>query len=163
MKKVMLIFAMSLIVCSVQSQHVFNKGSLMFNAGIGAPVIYGFIPTVNFSGEIGVIPTGTVGLVSFGGMAEVHIANDGNVFPRVFIGPRAAWHVHAFNSNQFDAYAGAGFGIIINGKGKNKSGIDFSPDVFVGGRYMFKPGFGLFAEAGYSGLSILKFGLTFGI
>ncbi len=147
---------------SMQAQYVFGKGALMFNAGIGAPSNFGFIPTANFSGEVGVIPTGTIGLVSFGGLAEFHMADDGDLFPRFYIGPRATWHVHAFKSTQFDAYAGAGFGLVINGNGKNNSGLGYSPDIFVGGRYMMKPGFGLFAEAGYSGLSMFKFGITFG-
>ncbi len=163
MKKTFFILIVLCLGISMQAQHVFTKGMLKFNAGIGAPNQFGFIPTANFSGEVGVIPTGSVGLVAFGGMAEFHMADDGNMFPRFYVGPRATWHVHAFTSREFDAYAGAGFGLVISGNGLNHSGVGFSPDVFVGGRYMFSPGLGLFAEAGLSGLSFMKFGLTFGM
>ncbi|NQU31601.1 MAG: hypothetical protein HQ521_00055 [Bacteroidetes bacterium] len=168
MKKILVSMLAIVLFVTVQAQHVFNKGSIMFNAGIGMPASNGVIPTINFSGEVGVIPTGNIGLVSFGGLAEFQVANynwlgSNEVFPRVYFGPRAAWHVHAFNSDEFDAYAGVGLGISISG-GTTHYGndINFNPDVFVGGRWMFKSSLGLFAEAGYSGLSVLKFGITFG-
>ncbi len=146
----------------MHSQNVFKKGSVMFNAGVGAPTAYGFIPTVNFSGEIGVIPTGSIGVISFGGLAEFHLADDGKTFPRFYVGGRAAWHVLTLKSKQWDAYAGAGFGIVLNGDGKSNNGSVLNPDFFIGGRYMFQPSLGLFSELGYSGLSVLRFGLTFG-
>ena len=37
MKKVIVIVTMVMLGFSIQAQDVFNKGSLMFNAGIGAP------------------------------------------------------------------------------------------------------------------------------
>lgn len=162
MKKVYLLLFAIVIAGVLNAQHVFNKGDLMFNAGVGAPNSHGFIPTANFSGEIGVIPTGNVGLVSFGGMAEFHIGVDTDPFPRFYVGPRAAWHVHAFKSSEFDAYAGAGFGVAFSGKNDYRSAsTNINPDMFVGGRWMFSPGLGLFAEIGYTGFSALKFGLTF--
>lgn len=154
----------ALFTFTIQSQNVFNKGDFMLNVGIGAPHSFGFIPTVNFSGEFGVIPTGDIGLVSFGGLAEFQLGDDGNIFPRFYVGPRAAWHLLTFISTEFDVYAGAGFGIVINGNGLDKnSGVDSQADAFVGGRWMFSPGMGLFVEIGYSGLSSGKFGLTFGL
>lgn len=169
MKKVVLLSIAVLFVVVMQAQHVFEKGSVMFNAGIGAPHSNGFIPSINFSGEVGVIPTGDIGLVSFGGLAEFQMGqhtwfSDTEFFPRFYAGARAVWHVHAFNSDAFDAYAGAGFGIVINGKTANfNSSTNVNPDVFVGGRWMFSPGMGLFAELGYTGLSSAKFGITFGL
>ena len=176
MKKVVLLFVAVLFAFTMQAQHVFNKGDVMFNAGIGVPNGgYGLIPSLNFSGEVGVIPTGDVGLVSFGGLAEFQLAhysyNYGSTYnetwPRFYFGARAAWHVHAFDSDVFDAYAGVGLGVQINGKTKygyyDNGGTFVSPDIFVGGRWMFKPGMGLFAEVGYTGLSSLKVGLTFGL
>lgn len=158
------------ISLNVNAQHVFNKGDLMFNAGIGIPNGgYGLIPTINFSGEYGVIPTGDVGLISFGGLTEFHLASYNwgwgtETFPRFYLGARAAWHVHAFQSDEFDAYGGVGFGINIQGKSNSYNGsTTVSPDLFVGGRWMFKPGIGLFAEIGYTGLSNLKAGITFGL
>lgn len=167
MRKLLIIAFIGLLSVSLNAQHVFNKGTLAFNAGIGIPHSWGLIPSVNFSGEYGVIPTGDIGLISFGGLAEFQIGYDSfwaESFPRFYVGPRAAWHVHAFNSDVFDAYAGAGFGVLISGKTDHKSNsTTVNPDLFVGGRWMFSPGMGLFAELGYTGLSSLKFGLTFGL
>ena len=170
MKKVVILTIAVVFAFSMQAQHIFNKGDLMFNAGIGIPHNYGFIPTINFSGEFGVIPTGDIGLVSFGGLAEfqmgqhTYVFANTEVFPRFYVGARAAWHVHAFNSDVFDAYAGVGFGVAVSGKTDlNSSFTSFNPDIFVGGRWMFSPGMGLFAEVGYTGLSAVKFGVTFGL
>ena len=157
------------ISLNVNAQHVFNKGDLKFNAGIGIPHSYGLIPSFNFSGEYGMIPTGDVGLVSFGGLAEFQIGNHNwgwgsETFPRFYFGARAAWHVHAFQSDEFDAYGGVGLGVTISGKSANYNGsTSVNPDLFVGGRWMFKPGMGLFAEVGYTGLSNIRAGLTFGL
>ena len=169
MKKVVVFFMAVTFAFTVQAQHVFNKGDVMFNAGIGIPHSYGFIPTINFSGEVGVIPTGDIGLVSFGGLAEFQLANNTwagstETWPSFYFGGRAAWHVHAFNSDVFDAYGGVGLGFVINGKSDNFNyDNSINPDIFVGGRWMFSPGMGLFAEVGYTGLSSLKFGVTFGL
>lgn len=130
----------------------------------GVPQSNGFIPTANLSVEVGVIPTGEIGLVSFGGLAEFQLANDGNIFPGFYFGPRAAWHIHTFKSPVFDLYAGVGFGINIHGKGLlNSSGISVQGDIFTGGRWMYKPGTGLFVELGFTGLSNARFGFTFGL
>ncbi len=170
MKKVVLLVMLAFFALSVNAQHVFNAGDIMFNAGVGGPSNFGYIPTLNFSGEMGVIPTGDVGLVSFGALAELQFAHyeyywtgDEN-FVRFYLGPRAAWHVHAFNSDVFDAYAGLGAGMLLNTQTDNTKGsIEAHADVFVGGRWMFAPNMGLFAEVGYTGLSFAKFGITFGM
>lgn len=105
MKKLFMLAFVGLLTISlnVNAQHVFNKGDLMFNAGIGTPHAYGFIPSLNFSAEYGVIPTGDIGLVSFGGLTEfqlgVYNGVSDDIFPRFYMGGRAAWHVHAFNSD----------------------------------------------------------------
>ena len=170
MKKIVILFVAVVFAFSIQAQHVFNKGDVMFNAGIGIPNSHGFIPNINFSGEVGVIPTGDVGLVSFGGLAEFQMGQytyyglENEYYPRFYMGARAAWHVHAFQSDVFDAYGGVGFGIKINGKTDyTSSKTSVNPDIFVGGRWMFSPGMGLFAEVGYTGLSALRFGITFGL
>lgn len=171
MKKVALFVVVVFFALCVNAQHVFNKGDIMFNAGIGGPNNYGVIPTLNFSGEVGVIPTGDIGLVSFGGLAEFQFAHDtyaftsdNDNFVRLYVGPRAVWHVHAFNSDVFDAYGGVGAGILVNGKGEYRDGsVEGQADIFVGGRWMFGTNMGLFAEVGYTGLSFAKFGITFGM
>lgn len=175
MKKLVVIFAFTLLCATTQAQHVFDKGSLMFNAGIGAPVNYGFIPTINFSGDYGVIPTGDVGVVSFGGLAELQIAdydyywngsNSSGIKPYFIIGPRASWHLLVFESNEFDVYAGVGFGAAFRGQpydGYYSSPVTGYGEGFVGGRWMFQDNFGLFAEVGGGSRSFLKFGITFGV
>ncbi len=163
MKKLILISIVLTFGIALNAQSVFKKGSIMFNAGVGAPSNNGYIPTINFSGEVGVIPTGTIGIVSFGGLTEFHMADDGKNFPRFYVGGRAAWHLLALNTDIFDVYGGVGLGVIINGDGQFHSGVDVHPDLFVGGRYLISQGFGLFAEVGYTGLSFLKFGISFGL
>jgi len=181
MKKFAFIVAMVLIGFSIQAQNVFNKGSLMFNGGLGAPYNYGFIPTINFSGDYGVIPTGDIGIVGFGGLAELQFANyDWNYYgygvsgsqtkPIFYLGPRAYWHLQVFESNEFDVYAGVGFGIKFSGQynyNSSKNDVVYDPKVggygegFVGGRWMFQDNLGLFAEVGGGAGSFMKFGITF--
>ena len=179
MKKLSFAITMIVIGLSMNAQHVFDKGSLMFNGGIGAPYNYGFIPTINFSGEYGVIPTGDVGLVSFGGLAEMQFAdynwnyynhNGSQVKPIFYLGPRASWHLLVFESDEFDVYAGAGFGIKFWGQynwDNGKNDVVYDPKVggyvegFVGGRWMFQDNLGLFAEVGGGAASVFRFGLTF--
>ncbi|MFA5418170.1 MAG: hypothetical protein WC341_06885 [Bacteroidales bacterium] len=169
MKRILVMLVFALFALGANAQHVFNKGDVMFNAGIGIPYSYGFVPSINFSGEVGVIPTGDIGLVSFGGLTEFQMgrhewSDSHESFSRFYFGAHAAWHVHAFNSNEFDAYGGVGFGVVFSGQTDHyDNAVDPVPDVFVGGRWMFSPGMGLFSELGYSGLSSLKFGITFGI
>jgi len=172
MKKVTLILLGVVFSLSIQAQHVFDKGSLMFNAGIGMPYNYGFIPTVNFSGEYGVIPTGDIGLVSFGGLFEMQFANydywyghEGTMKPIICLGPRAYWHLHVFDSDKWDVYAGAGFGIQFRPQPFDdyyKSTISGYGEGFIGGRMMFNEKLGLFAEAGGGARSFMRFGVTFG-
>jgi len=180
MRKLTLLTFAILLGVSLNAQHVFNKGTLLFNAGIGLGATYGagWIPSVNVSGDVGVIPTGDVGLVSFGGIFEYKYSNWAGTwlntnykynYSQVLIGPRAAWHVHAFDSDKYDAYAGVGGGVRFwteynwNGsKYVNKAKVSPYGELFVGGRMMFSDKFGLFAELGFGTLSVLKFGVTFG-
>ncbi|HEY9115894.1 MAG TPA: hypothetical protein VIN10_14440 [Bacteroidales bacterium] len=181
MKKVSIVVLLTLLGFTINAQHVFDKGSLMFNAGIGAPYNYGFIPTINFSGDYGVIPTGDVGVVSFGGLAEIQFADydwyyyygaysGSQVKPIFYLGPRASWHLLVFESSEFDVYAGVGFGIKFYGNynyNSSKNDVEYDPKVggygegFVGGRWMFKDNLGLFAELGGGAGSVFRFGLTF--
>ena len=177
MKKVLIILMSVIFSLSLQSQHVFQKGDLLFNAGIGGLSADGWIPSINFSGEYGVIPTGDVGLVSFGGIAAYKYStwagtnNSDYNYSQFVIGPRATWHVHAFESDKWDAYGGVGAGIRLWTQYQwDPSKMDYvnnakvSPygEIFVGGRMMFSEAFGLFAEVGYGTLSAIKFGVTFG-
>jgi len=183
MKKITILVLTIMLGVNLNAQHVFNKGTLLFNAGIGLGGLNaaGWIPSVNVSGEFGVIPTGDIGLVSFGGVVEYKYSNWSGVwtntnykynYHQVIVGPRAYWHVHAFDSDKYDAYACVGGGVRFwtqytnwdPAKQEYTSKAKVSPygEFFVGGRMMFKEALGIFAELGYSPLSIIRFGLTFG-
>jgi len=177
MKKIYFVSVLVLIGLVGQSQFVFNKGGMAFNAGIGALSADGFIPSVNVSGEFGIFPTGDVGLLSVGGIVAYKYStysyslwNNNYNYSQFVIGPRAIWHLQTFKSTKWDAYAGVGFGLRIwSDYVLNNSLTDLerrgrvSPygEAFVGGRMMMKPGFGLFAEVGYGTLSAIKLGVTF--
>ena len=174
MRKILTILIIGLVSLTTvkAQQHVFSKGSLLFNVGIGSPVNHGYIPTFNISGEYGVIPTGDVGIVSFGGLLEFQFAQydywygyAANVKPIFIIGPRASWHLQVFESNKWDVYGGVGFGVLFRGQpyaDYYSSTVIGYGEIFVGGRLMFSEGFGLFAEIGGGTRSWGKFGISFG-
>lgn len=180
MKKLALVFvAVFMATFALQAQHVFDKGDIGINAGLGLGGNGGFIPSVEASVEIGVIPTGDIGLVSFGGMIgykystySYYFGSDYNYhYNQLEIGGRAAWHLHTFTSDKWDAYAGLGLGAHLHSTydswdyNKNEAvrtaQTGVYSEVFVGGRMMMNSGFGLFAEVGYSEISNIRFGLTF--
>lgn len=180
MKRIITLLFIVLISASAQSQYVFNKGDLLFNAGIGGLSPDGWIPSVNFSGEFGVIPTGDIGVVSFGGILAYKYSDwSGSYYSTTYdynysqfvIGPRASWHLHTFESDQWDVYGGVGGGVRFWTQYQwdqaslsyvNKAKVSPYGEVYVGGRMMFSESFGLFAEVGYGTLSSIKFGVTFG-
>jgi len=181
MKKLaFVVIAIFMMAMGSQAQHIFNQGDLAFNAGIGVLGGDGFIPSVEVSGEYGVIPTGDIGLVSFGGVIGYkystysyswyhNIDYDYNYSEFIF-GGRASWHLHTFDSDKWDAYAGFGLGGRVYTTWEwdyhkndvvDKGKLGFYQEFFVGGRMMFSPAFGLFAEVGYSPISTARFGVTF--
>ena len=194
-----ILLAIGLLISSTtNAQKVFDQGDLQFNAGLGlvgtylgrvAPSVdFGFLPSINVSGEYGVIPTGNIGVVSFGGLIAMHYASHSNsynnywgtsytesnhVFSIAFEG-RAAWHLHTLQSDKWDVYTGIGMGLITgissrtvtywgNTKTYSDPFTNFVYSTFVGGRMMMNDQFGLFAEVGYDALSIMKLGITFKI
>jgi hypothetical protein len=177
MKKFYLAFTIVLFGLIGQSQYVFNKNGFALNAGIGALSGHGFIPSINVSGELGIFPTGDVGLLSVGGILAYKYSTynysfwDKNYnYSQFVIGPRATWHLQTFESSKWDAYAGIGFGIrawsdyVLNSDFSDiekKAKLSPYGEAYVGGRMMIKSGFGLFAEIGYGTLSSIKIGATF--
>jgi len=195
-----ILLAIGLLISSTtNAQKVFDQGDLQFNTGLGligtylggvsSSANFGFLPSVNASGEYGVIPTGNIGVVSFGGLMAMHYApyyssynswrtsyvDDGHIFSIAFEG-RAAWHLHTLQSDKWDVYAGIGMGLITGNLsytttityywGYTNTTINSVPftkfvfSTFVGGRMMMNDQFGLFAEVGYEDLSIMKLGIT---
>ena len=68
MKKLtLIIIAMFMMTFASQAQYIFNKGDIGINAGLGIGGSGGLFPSIEISGEYGAIPTGDIGLVSFGG------------------------------------------------------------------------------------------------
>ena len=182
MKKLLLItFSVMMMGFTAQAQHVFDKGDMAINVGIGIGGYGGFFPSIEASGEFGVIPTGDVGLVSFGGELGYKYSkytydywyyNESYNYHQFQFGGRAAWHLHTFDSDKWDVYAGLGLGVRLysdydydyvdgNYVSNRIAKANLYEEVFVGGRMMMNSGFGLFAELGYSHLSNIRFGMTF--
>lgn len=184
MKKLTLLFvAMFMMAFGALAQHVFNKGDIGVNAGIGVGGHGGLVPSIEASVEVGAIPTGDVGLVSFGGVAgwkySYYSYNydwfDGDNFnyQQFVVGGRAFWHLHTFDSDKWDVYGGVGFGLRMwtdydydwdynhGYTTTSKARANAYGEVFAGGRMMIDSKFGLFAEVGYSQLSNIRFGITF--
>jgi len=185
-KTVLLVVIAMFTFLSVNGQEVLNKGDKMMNLGLGLASKYGFIPSINFSGEIGVIPTGDIGIVSFGGEAEYKMSTwsisnfwytDAGISHNFAAGGRAAWHLHVFNNPKYDLYAGASIGFKMRTHDNNW--IDWSASkgyyteysnytgiyqtIFVGARIMTSDNFGFFGEIadGYHSISYFKIGMTF--
>jgi len=179
MKKISFILALVVMGFMAQAQHVFDNGGLAINAGVGLLSADGFIPSINVSGEMGIFPTGDVGLISVGAIVAYKYStysfnglwDDENYnYSQFTIGPRAIWHLHTFASDKWDAYGGVGMGLRAYSvydwdyeySGiKKKAKVAPYGEAFVGGRMMFKDKLGLFAEVGYGTLSAIKFGITF--
>lgn len=176
MRKFYFVLLLSLITSIAQSQTVFSNGDMSVNAGIGLLSADGFIPSINVSGELGMFPTGDVGLISLGAIVaykystySYSLLDDNYNYSQIVVGPRAIWHLHTFSSDKWDAYGGVGFGMrfwsdyVIDDGWELKKKAKVSPygELFVGGRMMFKPAMGLFAEVGYGTLSTAKIGLSF--
>lgn len=184
-KLILTLSAILVAIVGLQAQHVFDKGDMAINAGIGLVGSYGFYPSIEASFEMGVIPTGEVGLVSFGGEVGWKYSKyswdydwyDNYDFDYHFhqfiIGGRAAWHLHTFESDKYDVYGGVGIGLKIwtdksydydYNHDKYIETVDSRSDVygqvFVGGRMMLKDNFGIFAELGYGPISSIRAGVT---
>ncbi len=182
-KLTLALFAILMMAVGAQAQHVFNKGDMGINAGIGVGGLGGFYPSIEASFEVGVIPTGDIGLVSFGGVAgwkyskqtyDWYYYDETKHYNQFIVGARGVWHLHTFDSDKYDVYGGVGVGLRLYGDydysdWDEQNGYTWKKDtkaavyeeIFVGGRMMLNPGFGLFAEVGYSRISNVRFGLTF--
>ena len=179
MKKVYLILSLVVMGFMTQAQHVFDNGNLALNAGLGALSADGFIPSINVSAEMGIFPTGDVGLLSVGAIIAYKYSTysyssiwlDENYnYNQITIGPRAIWHLHTFTSDKWDVYGGIGMGLRVYSEYdwdsdsydlERKAKVAPYGELFVGGRMMLKEKFGLFAELGHGTLSAIKFGITY--
>jgi len=165
------IFSVALFVIlsfGAQAQFVFDEGDVAINGGVGFLSTDGLIPSFNLSAELGLIPTGDVGVVSIGGELEYKYSKlMGDYYNQITIGPRAAWHMQLefLEQTNFDLYAGLGAGLRVYSEYDGVSSLDskLGPymSAFVGGRMMLDDDFGLFVEIGGGGIAATKAGVTF--
>ena len=166
-KKLFSVALFAIISFGAQAQFVFDEGDVAINTGIGFISADGLIPSFNLSAELGLIPTGDVGVVSIGGELEYKYSKlMGLYYNQLTIGPRAAWHMQMdfLEQTNFDLYAGLGVGLRVY---KIYNGVTFNLDsklgayisTFIGGRMMLDDNFGVFAELGGGGIAITKAGI----
>ena len=167
LKRRIAILIFGILSFGAQAQFVFDEGDVAINAGLGFLSVDGIIPSFNLSAEMGLIPTGDVGVVSLGGEFEYKYSKlVGFYYNQVTFGPRAAWHMQLefLEQTNFDLYAGLGAGLRIYSV---YDGITNSLDsklgpymsAFVGGRMMLDDNFGLFVELGGGGIAVTKAGI----
>lgn len=168
-RKIILVVFLGIASISMQAQYVFDKGDIAINAGIGYISMDGLLPSVNISAELGLFPTGDVGIISVGGAMEYKYSEiNGLHYNQVTIGPRAAWHMHLpfLAKTKYDLYAGIGTGL-HHYRNYNLTSFEYDRKIdlylesFIGGRMMFNDKLGLFVEFGAGAVSSTKAGLVY--
>lgn len=137
------------LLTTINAQSAFDKGSFGLNLGttIGKGSLSYFNPDLLVTGEYGLFPISKVGVISLGGYVSSTFRNEFHPY----FGVQAAFHLGILKTTKFDVYAG--LRSFLYGY------IDYFPDLFIGGRYMFGRKVGIFAEVeGYR--TNLKFGFT---
>jgi hypothetical protein len=173
-----LIMAQLLIQPSASAQ-MFNKGDAVINLGVGLGSTYSLAPGatggigLNASMEYGVYTLQKVGVFSAGGIFSwSHASADYYGYNSLswnefYFGARAAFHLTMLEVDNLDVYGGVSLGIrshsepvwVNNNHYDNHYVIDPFGGVFVGGRWYFTPGFGVFSELGYD-VSWFKAGVS---
>lgn len=170
LKKIIVIAFFGLLLSSAQAQFIFDKGDINVNTGLGFISMDGNSPSIFMSGDLGLVPTGEVGLLSIGGLMEYKYStiSNGNYYNQVTVGPRAAWHMRLpfFEKLQFDLYTGIGAGIhhyrefnTINSNFDRQLKPYF--EYFLGGKIKLNSDLSLFAEGGGGGISSIKAGFVY--
>lgn len=189
MKKLLIILAAAVAGLQVQAQESeFNKGDLVFNAGIGfGTTLWGGIgysstlPPISISGEYGIIEDFITSDMTLGVGGYVGIA--GSEFSSTWFGNRYGWRytytvigvrgvVHYPLVDKLDTYGGLmlsynsvsakEIGDFPAGTGFSAAsgGVGFS--LFVGGRYYFTERLAGMMELGY-GIAYVNLGVAFKI
>jgi hypothetical protein len=188
MKRVMMLFTALVVFSSVtfaqkDAEGAFPKGSLAFNLGIGlGDVYYGdgygtslpVSPTFSvdyaITNKIGIGNIAVGGFVSYTSSKYNDGYGDNYDYSAVLVGLRGTYHF-ILPIDKLDPYAGVSIGYVIASNGNtdiyanNVTGPDgkasaVEPGLFVGAHYLFVPHFGVFAELGYNGFSILTLGIS---
>lgn len=159
----------------------FDKGSKTLGLGVGLGASYGtfLYRTVSLplifatydQGIIGNVGPGTIGIggiVGFKSSSYKYGSGLGRYgYSNFFLGARGTYHLTILKdkNNKFDPYAGVTVGLRVwnwNDSYWNSKDGGVAPmgGAFIGAKYNFKPGFGVFAEAGYD-ISFLRAGINF--
>jgi hypothetical protein len=186
MKKILLMFAIIVMMGTMGFAQSFDKGSQAINLGMGfgntayhSSHYYGFFPSVSGSYEYGIakIPMGSklFGVVSLGGYlgwsASKYDEGWDDVYYRyntVIIAFRANYHF--IFHERFDPYGGIWVGAKINGgkwEGNGNHPDDWEPakaspvgGAYLGARWFFTDRFAVYSEVGYL-ISVFNVGVTF--
>lgn len=157
---------LGIAVCIATISHAQNpveKGSLIFNAGVGIGNEYNSNYYNSALGtkaaiEVGLWQAGP-GVITLGGQAGATFLNGGGTLDKYkthtfIVGGRSAWH-HGWNVKGLDTYAGlsAGAGFNQYSYKKNEERIKQNEVIplfggFVGASYFITPSFGINVEAG---------------
>ena len=168
-----------------QDKHVgaFVQGSKTLGFSIGFGVDYGYrvhgerytsFPAFAVSydqGIVGNVGPGTIGLGGIFGIKSAFYEKDGfrYTWNNYIIGVRPTYHLTILSdkNSKFDPYAGVLLGVRSLRYRDDENGPDPYRDrtyaavgAFIGAKYNFTRGFGLFTEFGYD-ISLLRFGLNF--
>jgi hypothetical protein len=174
-----LVLTQFLIQPSANAQ-MFAKGDGVINLGVGLGSAYGLGTGatggigLNGSLEYGVYTLKNIGVFSAGGIfawqhasAAYYGYNDLS-WNELYFAARAAFHLTMLEVDNLDVYGGVSIGIRSHSEPYldnsnhwvNKYAVDPFGGVFVGGRWYFTPGFGVFSELGYD-VSWFKAGVSF--
>lgn len=153
-----------LFTATSNAQNVVEKGSVIFNAGVGIGNEYNSNYYNQALGtkaaiEVGLWQAGP-GVVTLGGQAGATFSNGGGTLDNykthtIIVGGRAAWH-NGWNVKGLDTYAGLSAGAGFNQYSyNNNENIKVKQNEvipvfggFVGASYFITPSFGINIEAG---------------
>ncbi len=176
MKKTMSVLLVFLIFATVSHAQALTKGDDLVSAGFGLGSVYfgeGFStslpvnPTITYEKAVtdDITFGGTVSLArsKYSGTGFSYVEN------AVYIGARGAYHFNnlfQLNNDKLDVYGGVSLGYVVVSVSDNNEfsgtasgGVGYA--LFAGGRYYFAPKVAVYAEVGYSSLSVLNVGVTF--
>jgi hypothetical protein len=183
-KKISLVFYVLSLVCTfyeVKAQY--QKGDLLINPNISF-IGYGYgyrgaydnysigLPAIAASVEYNITEDIAVGPYLGFQTRSYRTGTFKDRLTNIGVGGRCVYHASKLlelNDEQIDVYGGASIGInIFNWSSKdrandyfdNRVGSGLSAGVFVGGRYMFQPNLGVFAEFGRGSFGVLAVGVT---
>jgi hypothetical protein len=178
-KYFLLVIVIAVLVQIPSKAQMFEKDDAVLNLGIGLGHAYGLYagasvwPGLNASFEYGVYKLKKIGVFSVGGIlawqhAGYEYIGDDISWNELYFGLRSQFHLTMLEVDNLDVYGGITLGlrtysdpdITNNGRYENHYYVNPFGGLFVGGRWYFSPGFGVFSELGYD-VSWFKAGFSF--